>query len=44
MENTPTVCADDLPSVLGIFKNDPKSKSVNNVLQRLDLDPDKYKA
>ena len=23
MENTPTGCADDLPTILGIFKNDP---------------------
>ena len=29
MENPPTVCADDLPTILGIFKNDPKSRSVN---------------
>ena len=39
MENTPTGCADDLPSILAIFKNDPKSRSVNNSLQRPDLDP-----
>ena len=38
MENTPTGRADDLPTFLGIFKNDPK-RSVNNSLQRLDLDP-----
>ena len=29
MENTPTVCTDHLPTILGIFKNDPKSRSVN---------------
>ena len=29
MENTPTGHADDLPTILGIFKNDPKSRSVN---------------
>ena len=29
MENTPTVCADDLPTILGNFKNDVKSRSVN---------------
>ena len=29
MEDTPTECADDLPTILGIFKNDPKSRSVN---------------
>ena len=35
MENTPTVCADDLLTILGIFENDPKSRSVNNSLQQL---------
>ena len=39
MENTPTGRADDLPTILGIFKNDPKSRSVNNSLQQLDFDP-----
>ena len=29
MENTPTGRADDLPTILGIFKNDQKSRSVN---------------
>ena len=29
MGNTPTGCADDLPTILIIFKNDPKSRSVN---------------
>ena len=29
MENTPTGPADDLPSIPGFFKNDPKSRSVN---------------
>ena len=29
MESTPTGCADDLPAILGVFKNDPKSRSVN---------------
>ena len=29
MENTPAVCADDLPTILGIFKHDPKPRSVN---------------
>ena len=29
MENTPTVCADDLPSILGISRKYPKSRSVN---------------
>ena len=29
MENTPKGCADGLPTILGIFKNEPKSRSVN---------------
>ena len=37
MENTPTVCADDLLSILGIFKNDLKSRSVNNSFKQSDL-------
>ena len=37
MESTPTGCADDLSTILGLFKNDPKWRSVNNYLQRLDL-------
>ena len=32
MENTPAVCADDLPSILRICKNCQKSRSVNNSL------------
>ena len=32
MENTPTGCADDLPTILRILKNDPKSRSANNSL------------
>ena len=39
MENTPPLRADDLSSILGIFKNDPILKSVNNSLQQLDFDP-----
>ena len=31
--------SDDLITILAIFKNDPKSRSVNNSLQRPDLDP-----
>ena len=31
MENTPMVGADDLPTILGIYKNDLKSRSVNMV-------------
>ena len=39
MASTPTRCADDLPSILGIFKKYSKSRSVNNSPQWLDLDP-----
>ena len=39
MGNTPTVCADDLLSILGVFKDTQNAKGVNNFLQRLDLDP-----
>jgi hypothetical protein len=39
MGNTPTGRANDLPTMLAIFKSDPKSRSVNNLLQQLDLDP-----
>ena len=37
MESTPMGCVDDLPTILGIFKSCPKSRSVNNSLQQLDL-------
>ena len=43
MGNTPTGRADDLPTILGISKNELKSRSVNNSLQRLDLDPNSRK-
>ena len=39
MENTPTVCADDLPTILGIFKNEPISRSARIFIQKLDFDP-----
>ena len=39
MENTPTVFADDLPIIMRFFSNDSTSRSVNYVLQRLNLDP-----
>ena len=39
MGNTPTGCAHDLPTILGIFKKYAKSISVNNSLQQLDFDP-----
>ena len=41
MENTPTVCGSDLPTILGILKNDGKSRSVNNSLQPLNLEPNR---
>ena len=40
-EDLTPVCADDLPTILGFFKNDPKSRSVNIFLQRLDFDPNR---
>ena len=43
MVNTPTECADDLPTIPGFFTNHPKSRSVNNSLQRSDLDPNSIK-
>jgi hypothetical protein len=43
MENTPTGCGSDLPTILRILKNDSKSRSVNIFLQPLDLDPDRIK-
>ena len=43
MENTPMVRADDLPSILAIFKNNPNSRSVNKSLQQLDFDPNSIK-
>ena len=43
MENTPTGHADDLPTMLGIFKNAPKSRSVNLFVQQLDFDPNLIK-
>ena len=43
MENTPRGHADDLPTILGIFKNDPKSRSVNIFFQRLDFAPNSIK-
>ena len=30
MENTPTGCGDDLPTILGISKNEPKARSVQD--------------
>jgi hypothetical protein len=41
MENTPTGCGSDLPTILRILKNDRTSRSVNNFLQPLDLDPNR---
>jgi hypothetical protein len=41
--NTPTDCGSDLPTILKILKNERKSRSVNNFLQPLDLDPNRIK-
>ena len=38
MGNTPMGSADDLFTILGIFKTDPKSRNVKNSLQQLDFD------
>jgi hypothetical protein len=43
MENTAIGCGSDLPTILRILKNDRKSRSVNNFLQPLDLDPNRIK-
>jgi hypothetical protein len=43
MENTPTGCGSDLHTILRILKNDRKSRSVNNLFQPLDLDPNRIK-
>ena len=43
MESTPTERADDLPSVLGVVKNDTRARSLNNSLQRPDFDPNSIK-
>ena len=42
MENTPTRHADDLPTIFGIFKNAPKSWSVN-ISSAAGYCPKKYK-
>ena len=39
MQNTSSGRADDLPTVLRTFKNDPKLRSVNHFLERLDFGP-----
>ena len=43
MQNTPAGCGSHLPSILRTFKNDPKSRSVNNFLECSDLDPNSGK-
>ena len=43
MEDTPMEGADDLPTLLRIFKYDPKSKSSNNSLQQFDFHPNSIK-
>jgi hypothetical protein len=40
-QNTSTGCGSDLPAIMHILKNDRKSRSVNNFLQPLDLDPNR---
>ena len=42
MENTPTVCANDLPIIIFVVHG-PKSRSVNNSLQQLGFDPNNIK-
>ena len=42
MKNTPTGCAHDLPTGVGISKSDPTSRSVN-IFQQLDFDPNNIK-
>ena len=39
MENTRTGRGSDLQIILGILKNEPKSRSVNNCFQQVVLDP-----
>ena len=43
MENTPTMCANDLATIMGISKNDPTSRSVNNSRLQLDFDQNSIK-
>ena len=43
MENTPTGCGSDLPTILRILKNDRKSKSVHIFVRPLDLNPNRIK-
>ena len=43
MQNSPKGCGSHLPTILGTFKNDLKSRSVNNCLECSDLDPHRGK-
>jgi hypothetical protein len=43
MQNTPAGCGSNLPLLLRTFKNDSKSRSVNNFLECSDLDPNSRK-
>ena len=43
MEDIPMECTDDLSIILGNYKHDPKSRSVNSFLQQLDFDPNSAK-
>jgi hypothetical protein len=42
-KNAPTGCGSDLLTILRILKNKRKSRSVNNLLQPPDLDPNRIK-
>ena len=39
MQHTRMGCGSDLPTILGNFKNEPTSRSVNICFQRPNLDP-----
>jgi hypothetical protein len=43
IESTPTGRVDNLPTILIFLKNYPKSRSVSNFLQQLDLGPKQHK-
>jgi hypothetical protein len=44
MENTPTGCADDLPTILAIFKKYQKSRSVNMFSPAAVFGPKQHKS
>ena len=43
MENTPTGCADDLPTILGFFKKIPKIEKCQHSFQQMNFDPNRIK-